>query len=356
MHPILASKKSLALYLALWLLLALLLATAYASASPASGLESLVVVVPLVILYAFVCLSAWYVCRAIPMNVAGIGQILGSQLISAAVATGVWVLAWEGWTFSLADTYPESVEQYRSQLPFVIASGVLLFWSAAMFHYVLIAFENSRSAIAHGLGLEVMAREAELKALRAQIDPHFLFNSLNSISALTTTDPAGAREMCILLASFFRNCVRLGKENSVPLERELEMVRNYLDIEKIRCGARLSTRIEVDKQCEGCTVPPLILQPLIENAVQYGVHSRTTGGSVALEAKCTPEALVLKIENPFDEDAGNTRGTGVGLKNVKQRIRALFDTQADLVTSDKDGVFRVELHLPCTHASTRAAA
>jgi hypothetical protein len=356
MHPILVSRNGLAVYLGFWSLIALLLATAYASASAASYLQALVVVGPLVIFYGFVCLSAWYVCRAAPMNAASIGRILMTQLASSAVTTFIWLLTWEAWTRMLEGSYADAVEQYHSQLPLLIAAGVLLFWSAAMFHYLLIAFENSRSAIARGLGLEVMAREAELKALRAQIDPHFLFNSLNSISALTTTDPKGAREMCILLAAFFRNCVRLGNEERVPLEQELAMVRNYLDIEKIRCGSRLTTEIDIGEECDSCWVPPLILQPLVENAVRHGIHSRTGGGSVCLAANCTQDALVLSIENPFDDDATGAPGTGVGLVNVKQRIRALFNKEADLVTSNTDGVFRVELHLPCLHAQKKAKA
>jgi hypothetical protein len=346
-HPILASRNGLAVYLGFWSLIALLLATAYASASPASGSEALAIVFPLVVFYAFVCLSAWYVCRVTPMNVAGVGRILITQLLASALTTAVWLLAWEGWTNALEGYYAESVAHYRAQLPLVAASAVLLFWSAAMFHYLLIAFENSRAAITHGLGLEVLAREAELKALRAQIDPHFLFNSLNSISALTTTDPKGAREMCILLATFFRNCVRLGNEDRVPLEQELEMVGNYLDIEKIRCGSRLTTRIEVSDACASCQVPPLILQPLVENAVRHGIHSRTDGGSVELTANCTDDTLVLTIENPYEDGSPDDSGTGVGLKNVKHRIRTLFARRADLVTSKRAGIFRVELHLPC---------
>lgn len=353
MHPILTSRNSLAVYLGFWTLIALLLATAYGSASAATGTQALLVVGPLVIFYAFICLSAWYVCRAAPLNAASVGRILLTQLASSAVTTFIWLLTWESWTRMLEGSYADAVEHYHSQLPLLIASGVLLFWSAAMFHYLLIAFENSRAAIEHGLGLEVMAREAELKALRAQIDPHFLFNSLNSISALTTTDPKGAREMCILLAAFFRNCVRLGNEDRVPLEQEVEMVRNYLDIEKIRCGSRLTTEIAIGEECDACWVPPLILQPLVENAVRHGIHSRTGGGSVHLTANCSADTLVLGIENPFDDDARASPGTGVGLVNVKHRIRALFKKNADLVTSDTDGVFRVELHLPCQHAPNR---
>lgn len=347
MHPILTSRSRLGFYLGFWFMVAVLLAAAYASASAADWLEAAVIAVPLVVLYGLICLSAWYVCQSAPLSVAGLGRVLMSQLLASAVTTGIWMLFWEAWTQAFQGYFEQGVAHYRSQLPLIAASGALLYWSAAMFHYLLIAFENSRAAIARGLELEIMAREAELKALRAQIDPHFLFNALNSISALTATDPNGARDMCIRLAEFFRSSVRLGKERQVPLAEELEMVRNYLDIERIRCGNRLTTRIDVGEECHDCQVPPLILQPLIENAVLYGIHSRTEPGSVTLDVSCASQMLVIAIENPFDERPARRAGTGVGLINVKRRLRALFDRRAGLDTSSEDGVFRVELRLPC---------
>ena len=356
MHPILATRTRLAFYLGFWVLVALLLAVAYASASAASGAEALAIAAPLVVIYGFICLSAWYVCRAAPLRLAGIGRVVITQLLASVVATILWLPAWEGWSYTFLRPFDQAVANYRSQLPLVVSSGMLLYASAAMFHYVLIAFEASQAAVKRGLGLEVMAREAELKALRAQIDPHFLFNSLNSISALTTTDPQGAREMCVQLAAFFRNSVRLGTEDEVPLEQELELVGNYLEIEKIRCGPRLSTRVEVGPGCGSCRVPPLILQPLVENAVRHGIHSLTGGGHVEVKASCADETLSLSVENPFDADAAHRRGAGVGLVNVKQRIRALYGKHADLRTAASEGLYRAELRLPCRGAPTGASS
>jgi hypothetical protein len=334
------------------MLVALLLAVAYASASAASGAEALVIAAPLIVIYGFICLSAWYVCRAAPLSLAGIGRVVVTQLLASVVATVLWLPAWEGWAYTFLGLYDQAVAHYRSQLPLVVSSGVLLYASAAMFHYVLIAIEASQAAVTRALSLEVMAREAEIRALRAQIDPHFLFNSLNSISALTTTDPRGARDMCVLLAAFFRNSVRLGNEDEVPLEQELEMVGNYLDIEKIRCGPRLSTRVEVGPGCGSCRVPPLILQPLVENAVRHGIHSLTGGGYVEVKVSCAAETLILGVENPFDAEAIRKQGAGVGLVNVKQRIRTLYGKQADLRTSASEGLYRAELRLPCHGSET----
>ena len=167
-----------------------------------------------------------------------------------------------------------------AQLAAVATAGVLLFWLSSLLHYLLAAFEQSRRAEARELGLEVLAREAELRALRAQIDPHFLFNGLQSISALTSADPAGARRMCLLLADFFRSSVRLGAEDAIRLEEEMAMVRAYLDIERVRYGPRLESEVVLEPGCGSCRVPPLILQPLVENAVRHGIRPLVDGGVV----------------------------------------------------------------------------
>jgi LytS/YehU family sensor histidine kinase len=310
------------------------------------------VVVPLALLYAFVCLSAWYVAGATPIRSASLGRVLAAQSGSAVLAVAVWGIAWEGWTLTLSEAYPDSVDHYRGQFPLIVAAGLLLFGLAAMFHYLLIAFEDSRRAETRELGLEVMAREAELKALRSQIDPHFLFNSLHSVSALTSTDPAGARRMCLLLADFFRSSVRLGAEDKVDLDQELEMIRQYLDIERVRCGARLSATIEVEPGCGTCRIPPLILQPLIENSVRHGINSLVEGGSVTIRAGCGSGTLRLEVENPVDADAPRTTGAGVGLSNVKRRLDTLFGNQSRTRITRDRGMFRVELQLPCPHDDT----
>jgi LytS/YehU family sensor histidine kinase len=243
------------------------------------------------------------------------------------------------------------VEHYRSQQPLILATAVLLFWLAGMFHYLLIAFERSRQAETRELGLKIFARDAELKALRAQINPHFLFNSLNSISALITADPAGARRMCLLLAEFFRSSVRLGAMDRVSLDEEIATVRQYIEIEKVRFGARLVAEISIDSLCGKCQVPPLILQPLVENSVRHGINSLVDGGVCRILATCAAGYLSLSVDNPVDVEAPKGSGGGVGLTNVKQRLRAIFGNEAQTHVAQAAGHFRVEIRLPCQWSS-----
>lgn len=350
MHPILASGRRQALYLTSWALIGLLLAVAWSAASPGVALPtSLAVVVPPCLLYGFVCLSGWYVCRAAPLAARSLFRVLATHAGAGMVAALAWMLAWEGWVRALVGSAAFDaglLHDYRAQLPVIPPAGVLLFWLSGMLHYLLIAFEASRRAEARELGLEVAAREAELRALRAQVDPHFLFNSLQSISALTASDPAGARRMCLLLADFFRSSVRLGARERILVEQEIEMVRAYLDIEKVRFGSRLSSEVMLEPECGTCLIPPLTLQPLVENAVRHGIHSLVDGGVVEVTARCDAEGVWLSVRNPVDTEAAARAGAGVGLDNVKRRLAAAFGNGTETRWRRENGSFRVDIRFP----------
>lgn len=349
MHPILASGPRQALYLASWAPVALLLAVAWSTTNPAVDLgAALVVVAPPAVVHAFVCLSAWYVCRALPLAARSAPPIAAAHAGAGMLAGAVWMLAWEGWTRLLGShpAFGEPVRDYRAQGAAVFAAGALLFWMSSLFHYLLIAFDASRRAETRELGFKVMAREAELRALRAQIDPHFLFNSLHSISALTTADPPGARRMCLLLADFFRSSVRLGAKDEIRTAEELDMARAYLDIERVRFGTRLAAEVVEEPGCGSCLIPPLLLQPLVENAVRHGVHSRVEGGEVRVTARGDAAHLYVSVLNSADADAGARVGTGTGLTNVRRRLATRFGDEAAVRVVRGPDSFRVDIRIP----------
>ena len=262
MHPILADPRRLALYLAAWIPLVLLLAGVLASTGDFTWVQASELILPLAAIYAFVCLSAWYLCRFLPLRTSA----LFSLLVTINLAAGLSSLIWAGavaWAMAIGLGLEP---QYLRQRPILFGAGFLLFDLSAAFHYALMAFETSRQAQAREMQASILAREAELRALKAQIDPHFLFNSLHSISALTASDPAKAREMCVLLSDFLRSSLKMGDRERIPLGEELALARNFLAIQRIRFGARLNVEEDVTDGAASCPVPPLLLQPLVENA------------------------------------------------------------------------------------------
>jgi LytS/YehU family sensor histidine kinase len=222
---------------------------------------------------------------------------------------------------------------------------VLLYLLSLAISYVVVAFEASRQAERRGLEAQVHAREAELRSLRAQIDPHFLFNSLHSISALTTADPAAARRMCVLLGDFFRDSLALGSEARITIARELQLAERFLEIERVRFGDRLQIKVEIPTDGT-LLVPPLILQPLIENAVTHGIAHVLDGGLITVRTTSTGMTLKISVENPCDDDRPRRTGTGVGLSNVRARLVAVYGDDAHMSSLEENGVWRVDVTVP----------
>jgi two-component system sensor histidine kinase AlgZ len=214
-------------------------------------------------------------------------------------------------------------------------------------HYAVLSAEASRDAERRTAEARTLAREAELHSLKLQLNPHFLFNSLHSISALATLDGPRARDMCIRLADFLRTSLGLGDRETIPIREEIALARRYLDVEQVRFGERLRVDADIDADCEDCGVPALLLQPLVENAVKHGVAGLIEGGSIGLTARRQASGLTITIENAFDPDDPPRHDLGVGLSNVRRRLQVRYGPEAAMEVGAQGSVYRVTLRLPC---------
>lgn len=188
--------------------------------------------------------------------------------------------------------------------------------------------------------------EARLQALQARIRPHFLFNSINTISSLIHHHPAQAETALLDLADLFRANLREERRH-IPLEEELALTRSYLRMEALRLGERLQVNWQLDDDCEALMIPPLILQPLVENAVYHGIEPRHDGGCVTIDITCKHPHLTIGIHNPVP-DTGQTQRVGnhIAMENIAQRLYAHYGDQADLAYRHSEGEFVVTLSLP----------
>jgi two-component system, LytTR family, sensor histidine kinase AlgZ len=342
MHPLLAGRKRLFLYLAAWTpILALLVYVSHATG--ARVLDATAVFTPALGAFAFICLSPWPICRVRPLGLASAPGLLVT--FTAAAIAGSLALVGTAVIMSGAISRPAVLGPGMAVMLFGI--GVLLYLLSTGMHYAFIATEASRQAERRAVEARTLAREAELQALRVQINPHFLFNSLHSISALATIDGVRARDMCIRLADFLRGSLAMGGLESIPLREELALARRYLDVEQVRFGARLRVVEDIDPACEDCAVPPLLLQPVVENAVKHGVAGLVEGGVVRISARREGGEVEIAIENEFDVDTPPRRGTGLGLENVRRRVSARYGAGARFEASAVDGVYRVVVRVSC---------
>jgi len=311
---------------------------------------AILLAIPMALVGVGLLLPVRYVCRAVPLREASWSRLVVTHGLGALFLSSAWVSIGAGLSrfaaLQGAEADGRGATPYQDYVPGLLAGGILLYILAASIHYTLIAVAASRRAEQQSLELAVLAREAELRALKAQVHPHFLFNSLNSISALTTSNPGQAREMCILLSEFFRRGLALGDRESISLEEELAVGRSYLAIEGLRLGRRLKVVETIDPASLACFLPPLLLQPLVENAIRHGIATLVEGGVLQLGASTDGQTLRLQVENPFDPESPTRPGVGLGLANVRKRLLVRYGEAATVEARRTEDRFQVSLALP----------
>lgn len=283
----------------------------------------------------------------------GWAALIPRALAASTVAALVWTAAsWPLYLFLSTSPLPPGVT-LGTLFVYGAFNGIWIFslWSALYFVYH--AFERLRRLQVEQFQLIASAKEAELRALKSQVNPHFLFNSLNSLRALIDEDAPRAREAVTRLANMLRYSLQSGQLELVPLEDEVRIVEDYLALEQIRHEDRLRVRWEVADEVRGLAMPPMLLQTLVENAVKYGISPRRGGGEIAIVAAREGHSLVVRVTNPGDlapphgaaAKAGSS--TGVGLRNASERLQLLFGDRARLsLCASAAGLVTAEVVIP----------
>jgi LytS/YehU family sensor histidine kinase len=233
-------------------------------------------------------------------------------------------------------------------IPNKIISGIIFYIVIALAYYLFIYYINLQEKVKVESRLRMVLKETELNMLKSQINPHFLFNSLNSISSLTITNPEKAREMVIKLSDFLRYSVSNNATSFTTLETEMANIRRYLEIEKVRFGDKLLFTFNLDGSCRMHQIPVMLLQPLFENAIKHGVYESTEQVSIEMDCKYKEGYLEICIVNDFDPNAHPRKGTGIGLNNIRERLRLLYKNDKLLRTVVEGTRFSVFLSLPNT--------
>jgi LytS/YehU family sensor histidine kinase len=332
-------KTLLMAYVAAWLPLGAVLGFVVGSAAQMTWLETAAVTAPLTMFLWVICLSPGPMCRSLPLTRSPVWKLLGTHLVTAMWMSAIVATLAPFLAQFLGRAFPTLPARFHAAIPALTVMVLLFYLMSVALHYLMLAVESSQQA-------EILAREAELKALKSQINPHFLFNSLNSISALTSIDAGRAREMCIRLSEFLRHSLRLGERTSVPFGEELALTNTYLDVEQVRFGARLQVTRDFEGACQACDVPPLLLQPLVENAIKHGIASLAEGGEIRMKSWISGGQLHFTIENPFDPDAPAQRKSGFGIANVRRRLQARYGGAASLDIQVERPLYRVVISLP----------
>ena len=301
--------------------------------------------------FALLGLLAWYPTRYIPFQPQNPFYSLMAHIVAGLLVILIWTLV----SLGLMNLFFPAKEAYlgflADTLLWRVIIGCMIYLVLVLVYYLISYGQKLQERAQQEERLKSLVRESELNALKSQINPHFLFNSLNSISSLTMSNPDEARDMIIKLSDFLRYSLKHREHEFVPLKEEIGRMEDYLAIEKIRFGEKLQYSFVMSKDCEDVKVPTMILQPLFENAIKHGVYESVK--KVHIDFICQPETDFLKIEirNDFDPELPGRKGTGLGLQNVRQRVELSYEDAGLVKWSSKDGEFIVTLLIPRTKGS-----
>ena len=345
-HPVLTNKLRLIIWWLVWLIItlgqSLLYYYAYGEFTTTAipdGLSSLVI-------YSGIGLSLWYPFRYFNASGSKNLVIAANLILSGAISVSLWILITRYLTIVFLPNDNDYMLYWHSTFPYRIGTGLFIYGLIVLAYYLFVSLHNLSEKNAREARLESLVKETELKMLRSQINPHFLFNSLNSVSSLTITDPDGAREMVIKLSEFMRYALSKKDEQPVSLRSELENLRLYLDIEKVRFGDRLSTQEVIEEKCLDIKMPVMLLQPLYENAIKHGVYESTEIVNIKTNVTCRDNILEIIISNNYDLTPSAKKGTGTGLLNVSRRLNLFYGNRASIKTTKEDGIYSVSLFIP----------
>jgi two-component system LytT family sensor kinase len=346
-HPLLDSSKKIIVWWLAWLVLAacqsLLIYFVYGSKLDAAILDGAISM----ILYSLLGLAVWFPVRYILRDGNQAYQTVFNVVLTGSITILAWLFITRFLVKALVSEKMDYVIFWHSAFVFRLTAGIFIYFVIILVYYLFLSASQLAEKAARQAQLEAQVRNGELMMLRSQINPHFLFNSLNSISSLTVTDPLKAREMIVKLSDFMRYSLSSRNDQPVTLRNELQSLRLYLQIEKIRFGDRLSIEEDITPEAFDALMPGMLLQPLYENAIKHGVYESTGEVVIKTAAKIEEGTVAISIANNVDTEAVVTRkGAGIGLKNVSSRLELFFGEKANMTINRTDDSFAVMLGFP----------
>lgn len=350
-HPFLTNGKTIGFYFLAWIVISTIHAIILYI-----GID-----IPLILIisdaiisnfmYAIIAIGLWYSIKYLKKE----NQLLSDLFLHHAIAILVAVFIWFVTAFMilfLIYRFVINVSFLNETIFWRILGGIFYFAIITIIYYVVMYYNNLQEKIKTEAKLSSLVKEAELKALRSQINPHFLFNSLNSISSLTISNPTKAQTMTIKLSEFLRYSLKQGDKKITTLEDEIYHINLYLDIEKVRFNQRLNYTFSIEENITNMFLPVMILQPLFENAIKHGVYNTSEQVNIEMIAINKENSLQIIIKNNFDKTYTHKKGTGTGIRNVSERLFLIYGMKNLMEINKTDEIFQITLTIPQTQIYT----
>jgi len=345
-NPLIERLKHFYIYVIVWLVISILQTILIILASDLKLYVAIIDSLVFNVLFAFLAVTVWYPIRyGNPEGKLSIGIVITYLIVGVVIITGWLYLGYMILKLILIDD-----ETYFSFLndSFIarLATGILYYGVTLLIYHLFIYSKELEAKNLNEAKLNLLVKESELNVLRSQLNPHFLFNSLNSISSLTISDPEMARDMIIKLSEFLRYALKHGEREKTRFSDEIKNIELYLQIEKIRFGEKLIFEKEISKGCEQGLIPNMILQPLFENAVKHGVYESTEPITIKMSCESVAKSMEICIRNNFDSQQVARKGAGIGLRNVRNRMMLIYGRDDLVHVRKSENEFEVKLQIP----------
>ena len=343
-HPFLRNRATRIAYLGIWLLMSGISYALVVIKFPEYWKIAIADILFFHAYYAFLALTLWNAVRYTSPEKLSILKVILHHLIGISLT----LILWLGPGYLIISVFLDNsyTSFFVQNLAWKIITGVFYYFITVLIYYLIVYYQNFRESLLKEAELQTLMKEAELSLLRSQIKPHFLFNSLNSISSLTLTNPERAHEMIIKLSDFIRYSLAESERNMVSLRAELDYIRLYLDIEKVRFGEKLQVKFEMNDACLKCILPNMILQPLFENAVKHGVYESISPVEILTKVNCTESELRISITNNFDPESVAKKGKNLGLKNITNRLKLIYQREDLIKINRMENLFSIVICIP----------
>lgn len=343
-HPLVKNPAIIIWYTVFWIILSLIQFFMELRIFEANLSITLVDVLISNSLFAVLGIGIWYVV------IGGVNEkrsqlyLVLYHLFAMLFIVSFWMWLTSQIDMALFDT--DSVKDHmRIVMPGKAGIGALIYILIAVFYYTFFYSERLEEKVKEETRLKDLVTQTQLNELKSQINPHFLFNSLNSVSYLTIAEPEKAQEMVIKLSSFLRYSLKHKQNQLVTIDQEIEHIKLYLEIEKVRFGDKLKTTFQIEN-CVNCQIPNMILQPIYENAIKYGVYETTNQVEIKTTAYKAKDEMIFTVSNNYDPDAIAKKGEGIGLLNIRRRLGLVYGDSTLLTVNNENEIFTVTLVIP----------
>lgn len=344
-HPFLKSKYSIGIYASVWLLAGLLHFSWFYLQIRLPFEHSLFDAVIFNLVFAFLGLIVWPLTYYNRPDKNDLWSVFMTQLVGAGIIVTMWILTITWITNMVADKFPAKVLHVWATTE-RIGIGVMYYVLLFLVSYFIIIYSENKEKKLNEEKLKRIIRESELSILKAQINPHFLFNSLNSVNYLIGSDPDRASLMLAELSDYLRYSLRKGDVGLVPFRDEIANCERFLAIEKLRFGDKMLVVESIEEQCQNVPVPLMVLQPLYENAIKHGVYESLDPIHISTHASIKNGLMEIVICNTFDSEGMTRKGAGVGLNNVSDRLSLTYGQKGLLKTAKEENRFTAIVTIP----------